>query len=442
MTFLFIDTNVLLHYRRLEEIDWLTLTASREVTIFLCPAVIRELDRQKVVHPQQKIRRRAQEVTASLHSKLFDDVAKTIRESTKLEFIAEDPNIDFAKHKLRQEIYDDWLTASVLQWRLENPGCDVRIVCADLGLSIKAKSHGIPVMTPLETDKLPEELDAEEKRIKELQRELAEIKNSLPRLKLCFWGQPEDQNFVRFQIPPPLAFDNVKAETALQQIRSQHPPHPIPDAQQERMVMKQLEKQLWKGNLNARFPISGAEFQRYNKELTAFYQAYDTYLHKQHDYQNARRRMISFEVGLQNTGTTPGEDIDVHLHFPDGFQLLNGDETLPPPPQPPKLPRQPGTFESIDLGGLHAIGRIPTMPGPTGPPPNVSSPSIRHTKSYDVRSHIKKAKHGYTLRVANFVAVFSSDDALSSFKIEYSISAANLPKAVNDHLSVIIEKTS
>jgi hypothetical protein len=58
MTFLFVDTNVLLHYRRLEEIDWLTLTASREVTIFLCPAVIRELDRQKVVHPQQKIRRR------------------------------------------------------------------------------------------------------------------------------------------------------------------------------------------------------------------------------------------------------------------------------------------------------------------------------------------------------------------------------------------------
>jgi hypothetical protein len=381
-------------------------------------------------------------VTASLHSKLFDDVAKKIRESTKLEFIAEDPNIDFAKHKLRQEIYDDWLTASVLQWRLENPGCDVRIVCADLGLSIKAKSHGIPVVTPPETDKLPEELDADEKRVRELQRELAEIKNSLPRLKICFWGQPEDQNFVRFQIPPPLAFDNAKAETALQQIQSQHPSHPMPDEAQERVTLKELEKQFRKGHLNFRIPVSRSEIQRYNTELTAFYSGYEKYLHKLHDYQNVRRRMIPIEVGLQNTGTTPGEDIDVHLHFPDGFQLLNGDETLPPSPQPPKLPRQPGTVGGIDMGALHAIGRIPTMSGPAEPPPNVSSPLIRRTNSYDVRSQIKKAKHGYTLRVAKFVAVFGSDDALSSFKIDYSISAANLPKAVNDHLSVIIEKSS
>jgi predicted nucleic acid-binding protein len=442
MTFLFVDTNVLLHYRRLEEIDWLDLSKSKEVVIVLCPAVIRELDQHKVSHPRNKFRKRAQEIITSLHSRLSGVDSDVIRNGVRLEFITEDPSIDFGAHKLRPELPDDWLIASAIDWKQKHSSDETRIVSADLGISIKAKVQGIPALAPLEADKLGDELDADERKIKELQRELAEIKNSLPRLKLCFWGQPEDQNFVRFQIPPPLAFDNAKAETVLQQIHSQHPPHPIPDAAQEHAAMKQLEKQLWKGNMNVRFPISGAEFQRYNKELTAFYQAYDTYLHKLHDYQNARRRMISFEVGLQNTGTTPGEDIDVHLHFPDGFQLLNGDEALPPPPQPPKLPRQPGAFEGIDMSALHAIGRIPTAPRPAGPPPNVSSPLIRRTNSFDVRSQIKKAKHGYTLRVANFVAVFSSDDALSSFKIDYSISAANLPKAVNDHLSVIIEKSS
>ena len=85
------------------------------------------------------------------------------------------------------------------------------------------------------------------------------------------------------------------------------------------------------------------------------------------------------------------------------------------------------------IGGL-------AMPGPAGPPPNVSLPSIRRTNSYESRSHIIKAKHGYTLRVANFFAVFKSDDLLHSFKINYSISAANLPKAVEDHLSIIVEK--
>jgi hypothetical protein len=33
MTFLFVDTNVLLHYRRLEEIDWFSLSKSKEAVI-------------------------------------------------------------------------------------------------------------------------------------------------------------------------------------------------------------------------------------------------------------------------------------------------------------------------------------------------------------------------------------------------------------------------
>jgi len=43
MTYLFIDANVMLHYRRIEEIDWGTLSNSKEVTIVLCPVVVREL---------------------------------------------------------------------------------------------------------------------------------------------------------------------------------------------------------------------------------------------------------------------------------------------------------------------------------------------------------------------------------------------------------------
>jgi hypothetical protein len=88
---------------------------------------------------------------------------------------------------------------------------------------------------------------------------------------------------------------------------------------------------------------------------------------------------------------------------------------------------------------MSTIGGL-AMRGPVGPPPNVSSPSIQRTNSYESRSHVIKAKHGDTLWVANFVAAFGSDDSLSSFKIDYSISAANLPKAVKDHLSLIVEK--
>ena len=70
----------------------------------------------------------------------------------------------------------------------------------------------------------------------------------------------------------------------------------------------------------------------------------------------------------------------------------------------------------------------------------MSSPFIKRTNSYDVRSHVNKAKHGYTLRIAGFTAVFDSYESAGSFRIDYSISAANLPKAADGHLSVVVEK--
>lgn len=41
---LFIDTNVLLHYQRLEQIDWPALTQAQSVLIVLPPVVFRELN--------------------------------------------------------------------------------------------------------------------------------------------------------------------------------------------------------------------------------------------------------------------------------------------------------------------------------------------------------------------------------------------------------------
>jgi predicted ribonuclease YlaK len=178
MTYLFVDTNVLLHYRRLEEIDWLNLSKSKEAVIILCPIVIRELDQHKISHPQGKIRKRAQEIIASLHPKLSGEESDVIRYGVRLEFVSEEPSIDFNTHRLRSEIADDWLIASVIELKQKKTNDEIKIVSADLGLSIKAKAQNIKVLRPLETDKLADELDEGEKRIRDLQKELTEIKNS------------------------------------------------------------------------------------------------------------------------------------------------------------------------------------------------------------------------------------------------------------------------
>jgi hypothetical protein len=50
MTGLFLDTNVLLHYRRIDEIDWLSISGTDAVVLLICPIVVRELDHHKDSH--------------------------------------------------------------------------------------------------------------------------------------------------------------------------------------------------------------------------------------------------------------------------------------------------------------------------------------------------------------------------------------------------------
>lgn len=75
-----------------------------------------------------------------------------------------------------------------------------------------------------------------------------------------------------------------------------------------------------------------------------------------------------------------------------------------------------------------------------GSPPNVTTPSIRRTNSYDVRCHVKKAKHGYRIPVAEFTAVFDSYEEAHPFQIEYTILAGNVPNPSEGKLSIVIGK--
>ena len=61
---LFPDTNVLLHFRSLREIDWPVVTDAKAVKLVLCSAVIHELD-QKTYDP--KLSQRAKAVAALAH---------------------------------------------------------------------------------------------------------------------------------------------------------------------------------------------------------------------------------------------------------------------------------------------------------------------------------------------------------------------------------------
>jgi hypothetical protein len=444
VTFIFVDTNVLLHFKRLEDIDWCAIANTSQVTVVLCPVVIRELEKQKAMHPQGKIRKRAQALASNLYSRLAGTSSPELRPDVRLEFVSHEPNVDFVAHKLRSEIADDWLIASVLGWTSDHPQSDARLASADMGLLLKARAHRIAFITPPDSDRLPDPADDEEKQLRELQRELTELKNSQPILSVRF---AEGQGHLQFKLSPPLPPDAEWVESQMHDVRAKHPLLTVPSEPtkpaQVITAVEELQRLLLAAGPNAQIRWPRNQVLRHNEEVTQFYSWYEEYFRELREFDNVHRRIVRFALYLRNSGTRPAEDVDVALHFPDGFSLFEDedDEGLPALPTPPRPPAKIGTFGSLIGQSIANMPPFPVISPPYVGPRNVSSLSIRKTNSYDVEAHVRKAKHGHEYDLGLCIALFDSLDTAKSFKISYSISAANLPKPTRGELSVVIEKS-
>jgi hypothetical protein len=104
----------------------------------------------------------------------------------KLQFQANDPFIDFSTHWLSRQISDDSLIAAVIESISRSEKEEHVIVTADLGLKLKARSCQVKVVQLPDSYKLPDEPLGPERRLKEVERELALIRNSMPTLRLAF----------------------------------------------------------------------------------------------------------------------------------------------------------------------------------------------------------------------------------------------------------------
>jgi hypothetical protein len=225
----------------------------------------------------------------------------------------------------------------------------------------------------------------------------------------------------------------------MEEIRANHPPFPTTEELKNtaKGYLSFIKRDIYKSvNLGEQIPS-------YNSRLESFYAEYEQYIRARHDHQNRERRTIKLEIVLENVGGCPAEDVDIHFHFPDGFLLFDAKRgNIPKPPEQPEPPEKPGTLafgmDKRQMTAIMSAGSIPVYQRSSGPPPNVSSPSIQRTNSYDVKCHVRSAKHNCQVPVAQFLAVFNSYESANSFQIGYSILAANIPKPVTGKLLVVL----
>jgi predicted ribonuclease YlaK len=188
MKSIFLDTNIFLHYKLFDQIDWCGILSCDESLILIPPVTIRELNKQKELHPHKHIRERASKVLKILRTLFAESNSHTLSNANKIFLEDREPEIDYSKYRLQADIQDDQLVASVIFHRINNIGSDIILITSDDGLLLKSKArrYEINTMSLPDDHKLPMEHDSQQKQIRELEEEVLRLKSAAPDLSLTY----------------------------------------------------------------------------------------------------------------------------------------------------------------------------------------------------------------------------------------------------------------
>src|SRR3989339_438961 len=184
----------------------------------------------------------------------------------------------------------------------------------------------------------------------------------------------------------------------------------------------------------------------YNNYLKGEYDKYEIYLKNYQEYLNSNIGVFEINLQIVNSGIVSADDIDVHIHFPDGFDVVKYISELEKPIEPKEpLSYRNYSIQSLSYDWLPTPFKIPVISDIlyTKTPrveKNITLKEIRKTNSYDVEFIIKKVKHHKSEKLNTLYLIFDNFESVNTFDFEYQINADNLSELVIGKLSVIINK--
>jgi hypothetical protein len=424
MTALFIDTNILLHFRTFDEISWNKI-AGDDYELQIAPIVLDELDKHKN-NQNSKTAQRARMIAAK-----FEQIMDEPKGKTPINFIARRPQASyFDEYQLDPKHQDDCLIASIFQYKTENPTTAIKLISDDLGVKLKSKTLGIEVHKLGNELRLPETLDKNLKEIERLKKQLVELKERAPKVLISFENKVTHfKKTIETNVKTLLKYK----EDELAKIKREYPPIQM---KQENTDTQNIFEVV--NGMNGIFGLSDERRKEYNLLLNEFYQTYDQYLQKQ--YASVMKRLMSFKLvfHLYNEGTTPATDIDVWLHLPDGFLVEKKYAEEPKKPEPPYRPKNNFDFERINPPSLNFINRISSVN--QIPQINPDKPTVRKTNSYEVTYHCNSLKHGLTHKFEAIVLQYEHFEDMKSFAIDYRLNISNVPTPIEGQLHIILDQ--
>lgn len=415
---------IFLHFQDIESIDWLQETSTNECKLMVSPIVIDELDEKKI--GTSRLSNKARKVLNRLEE-LAELENAEIRKNVFLEVIINKPQrIVYEENGLNFNEQDHRLIASIIEFRDKSNLNDIVLCTNDIGPRLRAKQFNIEALKLNDKYLIPSQDSEEEKKIKKLEQEIRTLKNKIPLLSLMF---SNDKEFIQFELNKfkEIDFKELKVKM-MDEIKMKYP------------YIEQIDPYKNPASLIAQnmFSLTSDQINTYNKKLDDFFLKYEKAIDGFYEHEIKQKLTFELEFVLSNSGNCPAENIDIHLHFPDGFEVVESDdiENEIELPEPPYKPKNRLDFGQSTFSSLSSV--YPTL--------NVANnlkfnrPTIKKTNSFDVDFYRKNLKHGYDEKLESLSIIFENHAEIKNFQVGYEISASNIPEKIKGNLNVIFRK--
>jgi hypothetical protein len=283
--YLFLDTNVFMHFTMFDEVYWPSLVEGAHVVLCVAKVVVGELDKHKT---DPRLSRRKRDRVRSVLRKLdaiFESDDGAVRDGVTLTLFSH-PARELAPDDLDLSRPDDAFVATAHLYRQANPDLDVRVVSADTGPRASARALGVALVRLPDEWELPPEPDDSEVELRRVRSQLTEIQSRSPRLELRFKNDTGAFDVRLEEVP--LATKHVLEALADRQIA----------------IRRQKDPALFAHGVDAHVRYQEIENQRKLNLLR-------------------RRAAATFRIDLvlHNVGTAPASDIHVAVKFPESVTV-------------------------------------------------------------------------------------------------------------------------
>ena len=374
--YLFADTNLFLHYKPLSEIDWLEhgdFGQFDQIEIVVCRTVQREIDHLKDGRDSRRTQRARK--TASEFLEIAQHGPQEQKPTSPHVILrlydATQPKQDLAG-SLDFNQNDDQIIGYLARFRADNPEAEARLLTRDSGPILTSRNLNIPYEIPDENWILSPETDDRDRKIQELDKQVAELKSQEPRFQIQCDGQESNRPGyakVHYNVFRPL--EPAEQDQLLRQLQVLHPPTVAYHAGVPVSAIKEYEEK------------NHPEWIVKCREVMAEFHT---------DIQQDHFPEITFEI--ENIGSRPATNARIDIEVKGNFGITRPVSELKKyalfrrklPPTPPAQPK-PIRQDFLSLGRGFPDSGFPSFPMHNlAPPPHDKEAFYYHNMPKDPTS--------------------------------------------------------